>query len=34
VPDSYLNELTLEKRLELWQRRLAQPGSSSLGRAG
>src|SRR5687768_13123740 len=25
IPDAYLDELTVEKRLELWQRRLAQP---------
>jgi ribosomal protein S18 acetylase RimI-like enzyme len=30
VPDSYLDELTVEKRLVLWQRRLAQRRSASL----
>ncbi len=30
IPDSYLDELTVKKRLELWKRRLAQPDQSSV----
>jgi GNAT superfamily N-acetyltransferase len=30
IPDSYLDELTVAGRLELWQRRLAQPRAGGL----
>lgn len=30
IPDSYLDQLTVEKRLELWQRRLSQPRPGGL----